>query len=529
MKQATRSLIALAAFLGSRAGLADTLRVPADQATIQAALTAARGGDTVLVAAGEYVIREPLSFEGKAVTLRSEDGPSVTVIRMADDPTDPLRACVIIFEAGEPEATLVEGFTLTGGLGTRTGDFPDHWGGGAILCRGGAQPTVAGCLITGNRAINGGGVMVDVDSSITLVSCTIRGNLASSLGGGVLWVAPGRTPVLRASVVEGNAATAGGGLFAKLGASPEITDCLVSGNRADGPGGVMCCLVDSSPRLERCTLLGNLAGEGGALSLETRGDSPVLVNCLLAGNLGVIAGAIAAKSGAAPRLMNCTVSGNASLDEGGVVNCTGVSAPRIVNSIVWGNSLDLLCGDVSFTVNSGQDPFLRAGSFDFERFQDVMVAGEPRRMPDFILDAGDYGLVAGSAPIDSGTGVEAPPTDLLGQARPCGEGFDAGAREFCEGDPPGESFRRADSNADTRVDLSDGVHILEFLFRSGPRTGCDRAADANDSGSVDISDPAYLLNYLFLGGPPPPSPATGCGLDTTPDGLGCRAYLPCRV
>src|SRR5689334_7174471 len=54
------------------------IRVPADQATIQAAITAAQPGDTVLVAPGTYL--ENLDFQGKAITVTSSDGAAVTIV-----------------------------------------------------------------------------------------------------------------------------------------------------------------------------------------------------------------------------------------------------------------------------------------------------------------------------------------------------------------------------------------------------------------------------------------------------------------
>ena len=48
-----------------------TLRVPDDYAAIQAAVDASADGDTVLVAPGQYVITEPITFRGKAITVGS--------------------------------------------------------------------------------------------------------------------------------------------------------------------------------------------------------------------------------------------------------------------------------------------------------------------------------------------------------------------------------------------------------------------------------------------------------------------------
>jgi hypothetical protein len=60
------------------AGQAATIKVPADYPTIQQALDAATGGDTILIAPGTYP--ENIDFLGKAIALASEQGPGVTVI-----------------------------------------------------------------------------------------------------------------------------------------------------------------------------------------------------------------------------------------------------------------------------------------------------------------------------------------------------------------------------------------------------------------------------------------------------------------
>ncbi len=93
---------------------------------------------------------------------------------------------------------------------------------------------------------------------------------------------------------------------------------------------------------------------------------------------------------------------------------------------------------------------------------------------------------------------------------------------------PLTDFRRADSNSDDKVDISDALHTLGFLFLGGLEPVCDDAADANDDGSIDISDALYTLGYLFLGtrGPPAPGP-DATGPDPTPDKLACGIELRC--
>ena len=88
----------------------------------------------------------------------------------------------------------------------------------------------------------------------------------------------------------------------------------------------------------------------------------------------------------------------------------------------------------------------------------------------------------------------------------------------------GDVFRRADANGDGRVDISDAVSIVGYLFNGGEEPGCLKTADVNDSQVVDISDSIYLLNHLFSGGPPPAQPFPDCGNDPTEDDIGCASY-----
>jgi len=87
-------------------------------------------------------------------------------------------------------------------------------------------------------------------------------------------------------------------------------------------------------------------------------------------------------------------------------------------------------------------------------------------------------------------------------------------------------FVRGDSNVDRKVDISDAVSTLNFLFGGkGVTHICKNAMDADDSGDINVTDPILILNHLFRGGSPPPAPYPSCGLDPDPPGdprnLGC--------
>jgi hypothetical protein len=84
-----------------------------------------------------------------------------------------------------------------------------------------------------------------------------------------------------------------------------------------------------------------------------------------------------------------------------------------------------------------------------------------------------------------------------------------------------ERFLRGDGNNDGQVGLSDGVYVLEWLFRGGPEPPCLEAADVNGSLQGNIGDAIYLFQTLFIGGPTPPAPYPECG--TAPLFLGCEA------
>src|SRR5947208_3193179 len=86
---------------------AATINVPASQPTIQAAINAAANGDTVLVAPGTYY--ENINFMGKAITVTSSGGPSVTTINGGALGT------VVMFITNEGRNSVLSGFTITNG------------------------------------------------------------------------------------------------------------------------------------------------------------------------------------------------------------------------------------------------------------------------------------------------------------------------------------------------------------------------------------------------------------------------------
>ena len=122
---------------------ADVIHVPVDYGKIQEAINAASDNDLILVADGTYTGQDnvDLNFSGKAITLKSENGPENCVIDCNGSDLDPHRA--FFFRNGEGEDSIVEGFTITNGW-----TYP----GGAIYCINSSSPTIRNNIFDTNTA-----------------------------------------------------------------------------------------------------------------------------------------------------------------------------------------------------------------------------------------------------------------------------------------------------------------------------------------------------------------------------------------
>jgi len=90
-----------------------------------------------------------------------------------------------------------------------------------------------------------------------------------------------------------------------------------------------------------------------------------------------------------------------------------------------------------------------------------------------------------------------------------------------------QPFIRGDANGDARVDLSDGVALLQITLGGDP-SGCADAYDYNDDGQVNFADAISALHGAFGNGPLPPAPGhIDCGGDPTEDNLDCESHGAC--
>jgi hypothetical protein len=99
-------------------------------------------------------------------------------------------------------------------------------------------------------------------------------------------------------------------------------------------------------------------------------------------------------------------------------------------------------------------------------------------------------------------------------------------------EPAPPLFARGDANSDSKIDLADGIVILNHLYLGAPPPACLDASDVDDDGGnlPTIADAIRLFSWLYSGGPPPADPApvaaeyasADCGRDTTADEMDCE-------
>lgn len=300
----------LALCLLASAGLFAQTQVTADKtgADLQAAIDAAKAGDTVYVQAG--------TFYGN---FKMKDGVNVSGGWDAEFKAQTDYATILDAQANgrvlnQPAdfttLTVWENFTIQNG---DLKELPaDKGGAGVFLCKKGQ---VKHCLIQNNTyshtgSCNGGGVgndAVDANTDVLVDNCIVRNNKASN-GGGVRVRGTVINSIIENNLTEANAA---GGVHLQGG---RLVNSIVRGNTGKDTGGVRA--------YGTCEVINNLiygntaAGTIGGLSMESKA-SVVVGNTIVCNNQ--------------------KNTGNAS--RCGVRINVNAEAP-FYNNIVWGNMVD---------------------------------------------------------------------------------------------------------------------------------------------------------------------------------------------
>jgi Periplasmic copper-binding protein (NosD) len=295
------SRLALLSILGSvffplgRAAAQNTIHVPSDEPTIQAAINAANPGDTVLVAPGTY--KENVNFAGKLITVTSSDGPSVTTIDGGQ------AGSVVTFNTGEGASTILNGFTIQNGTSV------EHVGGGIYI--NSSSPTVTNNFVQNNTAASGGaGIGIEFASpriqGNTVQNNTQAGGYSGGIGGGGISVAGIGSALVVGNVIANNSWPSGdgGGITLFAAGTPTIRDNTITGNVASGvspasQGGGIWIVNTSDAFVVQNLIYSNSAGQGSGIyfGVPSGNRGPILVNNTVIGGFGGSAGSAVYASG----------------------------------------------------------------------------------------------------------------------------------------------------------------------------------------------------------------------------------------
>ncbi len=305
-------LAALAAPIRSQT----THHVPADFATIQAAIDAAQSGDTVLVAPGFYI--QNLTIAGKGIRLESSAGAAATLISGLVGP-----GATISVGPGLGRALVIEGFTIADGQGLPATSGGQVGGAGGIDVRG-SSPTIRNCSFAydmggptaGSVRGGPGGILLSgpgPDPGGALIRNCHFGPLSGGsglfgVGGPGAILIDGSTAHVRASIFDGclGGDCEDGSLAAGAGAvtidaatdPPLIEDCEFRRNiggwsLGDGPVGGAGAIGGGSALVHYCVFEQNQGGSAHSHGLPTRGgpgailgDAPEILGCIVLGNQG---------------------------------------------------------------------------------------------------------------------------------------------------------------------------------------------------------------------------------------------------
>ena len=241
--------------------------------TIEAGLAAAADGDVVCVADGTYTGpgNRDLSFEGRGITLRSKGGPAVCIIDIAASASDNHTAFAL--NSGETPASVVDGFTITGGNVIAGGAFHLYE----------ASPTITNCVLTGNIGAQVGGALSGWQSSPVISHCVITNNESAWFGAG-LYLDRGAA-VIDGCLIANNLTyfDDGAGIYLFHTDGVVITNSLLAGNTAGGKGGGLY-VYHCDPTIRGCTFAQNTASDDGGGILGDGWAHPLIESSILWAN-----------------------------------------------------------------------------------------------------------------------------------------------------------------------------------------------------------------------------------------------------
>lgn len=244
-----------------------------DFITIQSAIDTAVSGDIVEIADGIYSGEgnRNISFLGKAITVKSKNGPDRCIIDGSTDLPDRYRG--FIFESEETRDSVLEGVTI------RNFWYLTCCDGGAGIYIAHGDPVIRNCSIIACRVeldacpciIYGGGISVSQGTPL-IERCLIIGNSINGNGGGISCsdgLYPASTLVFLKNCVIARNEGYGGGIYLFDFREAVIENCTIVNNQNYG---IICEYFEITPlptQLRECILWGNIPNQVMGYNLMT--------------------------------------------------------------------------------------------------------------------------------------------------------------------------------------------------------------------------------------------------------------------
>jgi L-ascorbate metabolism protein UlaG (beta-lactamase superfamily) len=260
---------------------AKILRVPQEFPTIQAAIDSAQNSDTIIVSEGTYYENIRYKRKGIVVTSRyyiTKDWQTVrNTIIDGSTAADKNFASTVQFLNAEDSTAVLDGFTITGGTGTKYYAVSNNWqeGGGIIM-------SISSAIIRNNIIRN--------NSTQPVGSTTWSG------GGGISSFYG--NPKIYNNVIVSNVARYAGGIVLNWSKGLIRNNIIFSntGGSSEGGGGIdIWQAPQNGGIIENNTIVGNIStSHGGGISITVSDAStiPVVRNNIIWGNTQVSGGQI---------------------------------------------------------------------------------------------------------------------------------------------------------------------------------------------------------------------------------------------
>ncbi len=220
--------------------------VPAEVATISAAMDSAAVGDTVVVACGTYYEYDIQVTPG--ITLRGETGdPSCVTIDCGS------LGRGLYFSSAVDTTTIVRGLTVTNAHNVSHG--------GGIICDASSKPKLEKLWISSCEADFGGGMYTEGNggaSSPKLSNVTFFDNRASGNGGAIYCNGPSNPRLQNVTIARNAAGGLGGGIYLDESCNPLIIETIVA---YSDTGAAFFCEGEAATIVRSCSF-GNEGGDG---------------------------------------------------------------------------------------------------------------------------------------------------------------------------------------------------------------------------------------------------------------------------